>query len=74
MRIYIEPEIKWRLEHWNPGVYDTNIPDATALVNILRLPENTQAKLITTSGAGYMSDGSRNPHSWSIVDERALAQ
>ena len=74
LRVYIEPEIKWRLENWNREVYHTNIPDATALVNILRLLGNTQAELITTSGAGYMPDGTRNPHSWSIVDERALAQ
>src|SRR5688572_27982113 len=74
MRVYIEPEIKWRVEHWNREVYHTNIPDATALINILRLLGNTQAELITTTGAGYASDGSRNPHSWSIVDERALAQ
>ena len=74
VRIYIEPEIRWRLEHWNREVFHTNIPDATALINILRLLGNTQAELITTSGAGYMADGSRNPHSWSIVDERALAQ
>jgi hypothetical protein len=55
-------------------VSNTNIPDATALVNILRLLGNTQAELITTGGAGHMPDGSRNPHSWSIVDERALAE
>ena len=74
LRVYIEPEIKWRLEHWNREVHHTNIPDAAALINILRLLGNTQAELITTSGAGYTPDGSRNPHSWSIVDERALAQ
>jgi hypothetical protein len=36
--------------------------------------QNGRAKLINTSGAGYRRDGSRNPHSWSIVDERGLAQ
>jgi hypothetical protein len=41
----------------------------TRRVNILRLLGNTQAELITTSGAGFAADGSRNPHSWSIVDE-----
>jgi hypothetical protein len=74
LRIYIEPELKWRVEQWNREVFHTNIPDATALINILRLLGNTEAELITTSGAGYMPDGSRNPHSWSIVDEPALAR
>ncbi len=74
IRIYIEPDLKWRLENWNQDIYSSNIPDATALINILRLVGNKDAELITTAGAGYRPDGSRNPHSWSIVDERALAQ
>jgi len=74
IRIYIEPDLKWRLENWGQDVYSSNIPDATALINILRLLGNKNAELITTSGAGYRPDGSRNPHSWSIVDERGLAQ
>ena len=74
IRIYIEPDLKWRLENWGQDVYSSNIPDATALINILRLLGNKNAEMITTSGAGYRPDGSRNPHSWSIVDERALAQ
>jgi hypothetical protein len=48
--------------------------DATALINILRLLGNQDAELITTSGAGHRPDGSHNPHSWSIVDERDLTQ
>jgi hypothetical protein len=30
--------------------------------------------LITTGGSGQRPDGSHNPHSWSIVDERDLTQ
>jgi hypothetical protein len=74
VRIYIEPDLKWRLDNWNREVYHTNVPDATALINILRLLGNERAELIMTTGAGYLPDGSRNPHSWSIVDERSLAQ
>jgi hypothetical protein len=74
LRIYIEPDLKWRVENWNREVHHTNVPDATALINILRLLGNKDAELITTSGAGFRADGSRNPHSWSIVDERELAE
>jgi pimeloyl-ACP methyl ester carboxylesterase len=74
IRIYIEPDINWRIENWNRDIYTTNIPDATALINILRLLGNRDAELITTSGKGYRPDGSRNPHSWSIVDEPGLAK
>jgi len=74
IRIYIEPDIKWRLDNWNRDAYCFNLIDSTALINVLRLIGNPDAELITTSGAGYRPDGSRNPHSWSIVDERALTQ
>ena len=74
IRIYIEPDLKWRVENWNQDVYSSNMLDATALINVLRLLGNNNAELINTSGAGYRRDGSRNPHSWSIVDERDLAQ
>ena len=73
LRIYIEPDLKWRLENWNQDVHGSNIPDATALVNILRLLGNKDAELITTSDKGRRPDGTRNPHSWSIVDEPELA-
>ena len=62
------------MENWNQDVYNSNLIDATALINVLRLLGNNQAELITTSGAGYRRDGSRNPHTWSIVDEEGLAQ
>jgi hypothetical protein len=74
IRLYIEPDLRWRLENWSQDVYGSNIPDATALINVLRLLGNQDAELITTSDKGYRPDGRRNPHSWSIVDESALAQ
>jgi hypothetical protein len=74
VRIYIEPDVKWRVENWNQDIYNSNVVDATALINVLRLLGNKDAELIVTSGRGYRRDGSRNPHSWSIVDERDLAQ
>ena len=74
VRIFIEPDIAWRVENWNQDVYSANIIDAASLINILRLLGNKNADLITTSGKGYRPDGSRNPHSWAIVDEPALAE
>jgi hypothetical protein len=74
IRLYVEPEINWRLENWNRDVFSSNITDATALINVVRLLGNTNAALITTSGKGYRPDCLLNPHSWSIVDERGLAQ
>jgi hypothetical protein len=74
IRLYIEPAIQWRLENWDRDVYSSNVTDATALINILRLLGNKNAELITTSDKGRRPDGTRNPHSWSIVDEVSLAE
>jgi hypothetical protein len=74
IRIYIEPDIKWRLENWNRDAYSFNFIDATVLINVLRLLGNQDAELITTSGAAQRPDGSHNPHSWSIVNERELTR
>jgi len=74
IRIYIEPDVKWRVENWNRDASTFNLIDATALINILRLMGNQEAELITTHGRGYRPNGSRNPHSWSIVDERDLTR
>jgi hypothetical protein len=74
IRLFIEPAIKWRLENWDRDVYSSNVTDATALINVLRLLGNKDAELITTSDQGRRPNGTRNPHSWSIVDETALAQ
>ena len=58
----------------HPALARMNLIDATVPINVLRLLGNPDAELIATSGAGYRPDGSRNPHSWSNVDERALTQ
>jgi hypothetical protein len=74
IRLYIEPAIEWKLEHWDRDVYSSNVTDLTALVNVLRLLGNKDAELITTSEKGHRPDGTRNPHSWSIVDEPQLVE
>lgn len=51
-----------------------NAIDAAALVNALRLQGNKQAELILTTDQGYRPEGSRHPHSWSIVDEQELVE
>jgi hypothetical protein len=48
---------------------DVNAIDQAALVLQLRALGNTNAQLITTTGKGFRPPGTRNPHSWTIVDE-----
>ncbi len=33
---------------------------------------NDNAKLVVTNDQGYLSEGEKHPHSWSIIDENEL--
>jgi hypothetical protein len=83
VRTYSEPDIIWSIENWSSDYYCLNAIDQAALVQELRFLGNRSADLITTTGKGYRVElnpdtgryqkGERSPHSWSIVDERELA-
>ena len=72
VRLYTEPDINWQIENRARDFYDLNSSDCSAMINDLRILGNKQAELIVTSGKGYRINGTRNPHSWSIVDEKEL--
>jgi hypothetical protein len=71
-RLYTEPDIIWLLDNWKRDYYTSNAVDQAALILQLRAQGNRQAELITTSSKGHNPDGTRNPHSWTIVDENEL--
>lgn len=71
-RAYTEPDIQWWMENRGKDYYGMNALDLAAMVNQLKLMGNERAELITTTGKGYHPDGTRHPHSWSIVDEAEL--
>jgi len=72
VRLYIEPDINWWIENRRRDYYDFNAIDNAALINQLKLNGNSHAELIVTSDKGYQDDGTRHPHSWSILDEKNL--
>jgi pimeloyl-ACP methyl ester carboxylesterase len=74
VRAYTEPDIQWWMENRGADYYGMNALDAASLIRHLKLLGNTRAELIVTTGRGYRADGSRHPHSWSIVDQSDLAQ
>ncbi len=74
LRAYTEPDVQWWIDNRGKDYYGMNAIDAAALVNALRLQGNKQAELILTTDQGYRPDGSRHPHSWSIVDEEELVE
>jgi hypothetical protein len=45
-----------------------NASDHTALIVELNLQGNDNAEFINRLGKGFRLDGTRHPHSWSLVD------
>ena len=54
--------------------YAMNTIDLAAMINELNILGNTNAELIITYDKGYHPDGTRHPHSWSIVDNKDLVE
>jgi hypothetical protein len=73
IRLYTEPDVVWMIETIGHDYYTMNAMDQAALVLQLRALGNTRANLITTTDKGFRPPGTRNPHSWTIVDEEDLA-
>jgi hypothetical protein len=74
LRCYTEPDVNWWIENRGRDYYGMNAVDLAALVNQLKILGSKKAELITTAGKGFREDGSRHPHSWSIVDENDLVE
>ncbi|MBA3498235.1 MAG: hypothetical protein H0T86_14125 [Gemmatimonadales bacterium] len=72
VRLYTEPDIQWWMANRKVEYYSMNALDAAGLILQLQLLGNEQAELIATQERGVRSDGTRHPHSWSIVDETDL--
>ena len=72
VRAYTEPDIHWWMQERRKDYYGMNALDLAAFINDLQLRGNSEAALITTQHQGYRPDGSRHPHSWSIVDEKEM--
>ncbi len=70
--LFHEPDLDWWMDERGCSYYDFNSFDIAAFVIKLRDLGHQDVTLITTSGKGYDSEGKRNCHSWSIVDEPYL--
>ena len=71
-RAYTEPDVQWWMDNRGNDFYSMNAVDAAAVVNQLNILGNKNAELILTENKGYRPDGTRHPHSWSIVDNGEL--
>lgn len=68
VRVYCDPDILWALKERNRDYYDMNAANLSAMINFLNLNGNKEAEFIPAVGKGYRLDGTRHPHSWSIVE------
>jgi hypothetical protein len=73
IRLYTEPDVVWWIDNIASDYYTMNAIDQAALVLQLRALGNTKAELIATTGKGFRPSGTRNTHSWTIVNEPDLA-
>jgi hypothetical protein len=68
IRIYNDVDVNWWLENRNTDLYGMNALNQSAMISFLNRLGNKKAEFINSFGKGYRIDGSRHPHSWSIVD------
>jgi len=74
VRLYYDVDISWQLRTRRNSLYDTDIPDATELIDRLLLEGNSKAEFIPAKVPGVRSNGQRNPNALSIVDETECIQ
>lgn len=72
IRCYTEPDVLWWIETRRKEYYAMNAIDLAALINDLKIRGHSKAELIISQNKGFKPDGSKHPHSWSIVDEKEL--
>lgn len=66
--LYTEPDVIWQMQNRQRDYYDLNCVDIAAMINLLQIQGNKDAKLVITNNKGRRLDGRRHPHSWSIMD------
>ena len=74
LRFYTEPDTTWWREYGDAGFERINAFQITNLYESLKEKGFQKVELITTVNKGYRSDGSKHPHSWSIVDVTELVE
>lgn len=74
IRVYTEPDVAWWMANRRRSYYGMNALDGAAMINDLQYLGHREAELILTADKGRRPDGQRHPHSWSIVNNRALIE
>ena len=70
IRMYTDLDVNWLINKRRRNLYDWNGTDIVAMINDLKLMGNKDANVIITMGKGIKLDGTKHPHSWSIMDNQ----
>lgn len=71
--MFTDIDTDWLINERHRDLYDWNGIDIISMINKLKMMGNDNAKVIVSQGKGIRLNGSRNPHSWSIMNsERCL--
>ena len=65
-------DVDWLLESRHRDLYDWNGIDMVAMANTLKILGHKQVEVHISQGQGVRPDGTRHPHSWSILTEEVL--
>jgi pimeloyl-ACP methyl ester carboxylesterase len=68
LRVYCDPDLHWQKINRKVDYDEMGARDQTAMINLLKQNGNADAEFINALGEGHNADGTRNPHSWSIVE------
>ena len=72
IRFYTEPDLDWWKTNRNNEKDEINSFFIEQLYNDLRNKNFKNIELINTQNKGYRANGTRHPHSWSIIDKENI--
>lgn len=68
VRLYADPDVSWHINERNGPIEWTNLADVTACIVQLRLLGNKKAEFVNCLGKGFLPNGQRHPHAFSMLD------
>jgi hypothetical protein len=68
VRIYCDPDIDWYINNLNQSYKDMNALNHSDFIVYLKSIGNNNAEFINQLGKGFRLDGTRQPHSWSLLE------
>ncbi|MEA9414528.1 hypothetical protein [Flavobacterium sp. PL02] len=68
IRMYTDLDVNWLINERHRDLYDWNGIDIVAMISQLKALGNNNASVIISQGKGVKLNGTKNPHSWSILN------